>query len=82
MELIRPRGVDGTITMKMMSSTRRTSMSGVTFMSEDCDEKFAEKDMEHLYRRGERWVQARWTAGEAADGLSIDTGKAVFEPLM
>jgi hypothetical protein len=29
-------------------------MSGVTLMSDDCDEEFAENAMEHLGRRGER----------------------------
>jgi hypothetical protein len=54
-ELSSPRGAMGTITMKMIRSTRRTSISGVTLISEDCEEvEPAENAMEHLDEVSER----------------------------
>src|SRR6185312_7939853 len=41
--LSNPRGITGKMTMKIMSSTSRTSISGVTLISDCCEEFEAEK---------------------------------------
>jgi hypothetical protein len=54
MELSKPCGMTGTITMKMISSTNSKSISGDTLISDDCEEEPAENAMEHLKEVSER----------------------------